>query len=143
MKRSILVFSLILISLLSCSESDDNPYEDSVCDQITKVDSSRYKSNQSEGFLIRSVQVIGDCLEVEIESSGCSGDTWKVELIDADRVAESNPEQRDLKVLLENEELCNAIVFKTYTFDLRPVRTGNNVVLLNLESWEEQIRYEY
>ena len=143
MKKSILVFSLILTSLLSCSKSDDNPYEDSVCDQITKVDNSRYKDNQSEGFSIRSVQIIGDCLEVEIESGGCSGETWKVDLIDAGRVAESNPEQRDLKILLENEELCNAIVFKTYTFDLRPVQTNNSVVLLNLELWEEQIRYEY
>jgi hypothetical protein len=143
MKKSIFAFSLILTSLLSCSESDDNLYEDSVCDQITTVDNNRYKNNQSEGFLIRSVQIIGDCLEVEIESGGCSGDTWKVELIDAGRVAESNPEQRDLKVLLENEKLCNAIVFKTYTFDLRSIQTRNNVVLLNLDLWDEQIRYEY
>lgn len=143
MKKSILVFSWILTSLLSCSESDDNPYEDSVCDQITKVDNSRYKSNQSEEFSFRSVQIIGDCLEVEMESGGCSGDTWKVELIDADRVAESNPEQRDLKLFLANEELCNAIVLKTYTFDLRPIRTRNNIVLLNLELWDEPIRYEY
>lgn len=143
MKKSIFAFSIILTSLLSCSESDDNPYEDSVCDQITTVNNNRYKNNQSEGFLIRSVQIIGDCLEVEIESGGCSGDTWKVELIDAGRVAESKPEQRDLKVLLENEELCNAIVFKTYTFDLRSIQTRNNVVLLNLDLWVEQIRYEY
>jgi len=143
MKKSIFVFSLILTSLLSCSESDDNPYQNSTCDQITIVDNSRYKSNQSEGFLIRSVQLTGDCLEIEIESSGCNGDTWKVELIDAGRVAESNPEQRDLRVLLEYEEFCNAIVFKTYTFDLRSIRTRNNVVLLNLNLWDEQIRYEY
>jgi len=143
MKNSIFAFCLILISLLSCSESDDNPYENSVCDQITTVDNSRYKNNQSEGFLIRSAQIIGDCLEVEIESGGCSGNTWKVELIDAGRIAESNPEQRDLKAVLENEEVCNAIVFKTYTFDLRPVRTTNNIVLLNLDLWDEQIRYEY
>jgi len=143
MKKSILVFSLFISSLFSCSDSDANPYEDSVCDQITTVDNSRYKSSQSEGFLIRSVQIIGNCLVVEIEAGGCSGDTWKVELIDAGRVAESNPEQRDLKILLDNRELCYAIVHKTYTFDLRPIQTTNNVVLMNLELWDEQIRYEY
>ena len=143
MKISILAFCLILISLLPCSESDNNPYEDSVCNQITTVDNSRYRNNQSEGFLIRSAQIIGDCLEVEIESGGCSGNTWKVELIDAGRIAESNPEQRDLKVVLENEEVCNTIIFKTYTFDLRPIWTRNNVVLLNLDLWDEQIPYEY
>lgn len=143
MKKSILVTGLILIFLQSCSDSDDNPFLDSVCDQITKVDNNRYKNTQSEDFSVRSLNITGDCLEVQIESSGCSGDTWKVDLIDAGRVAESYPEQRDVKLLLDNEELCDAIVIKTYSFDLRPVRTGNNVVLLNLELWGEQIRYEY
>ncbi len=142
-KNSVLVFSLILVTLVSCSDSDDNLYEDSVCDQITIVDNNIYNSTQTDGFSITNIELAGDCLEVEILSSGCSGDTWKVNLIDAGRVAESNPEQRDVKISLDNQEDCEAIITKTYTFDLRPIRTQSNVVLLNLELWDEQIHYDY
>ena len=143
MKKAIFVISLILITSISCSDSEESLYEDSVCDQITEVNNNKYKSIQTSGVIIRDVQLTGDCLRIEIESGGCSGDTWKVDLIDGGRVAESTPEQRDLKISLINNELCNALVTRTYTFDLRPIRTNNDVVLLNLDLWEEQIRYEY
>ncbi len=141
MKR-LLLFCLIT-TLLSCSDSDDDPYADSLCDEVTVIDNHRYKNSESQGFLIRSVQLTGDCLEVEIESGGCDGSAWEVELIDADRVAESNPGQRDLKILLKNLEECSAIVVKTFSFDLRPLQLQNNTVLLNLQQWEGQIRYQY
>jgi hypothetical protein len=141
--NKILSYSLIIISLLSCSESDDDLYLDSNCDHITIVDNDLYKNIQFDDYLIRSVQLTGDCLEVEIESGGCSGNTWKVDLIDAGRVLESHPEQRDLKISLDNQEICNLIIIKTYTFDLRPIQTRKNVILLNLEGWDDQIRYEY
>lgn len=144
MGRLTFFLSLILVGFQSCGSSDDdNPYLDSACDQIISVDNSRFKQIQSEGFEITDVRVNGDCLEVEIVSGGCSGNTWKVELIDAGWVAESYPEQRGIKLILDNKELCNAIVTKTFTFDLRPVRTFSDVVTLNLEHWKQQIRYEY
>lgn len=143
MKKTIFAFSFIFIFLQSCSGSDDDLYLDSVCDQVTVVNNHRFRSTSSQGYSIKSIGLTGDCLEVEIESGGCGGSTWKVELIDAGSVAESSPEQRNLKIFLDNQELCNMVVIKTYTFDLRPVRTGNNVVLLNLEGWEEPIRYEF
>ena len=135
--------ALILIFLQSCSETDDNPDVVSICEQATVVDNNRFKAASSEGYAIRNVQLTGDCLLIEVESSGCDGRTWDVALLDAGRVSESNPEQRDLKLFLESTELCSSIVNKTYNFNLRPIRTPGNVVLLNLELWDEQIIYEY
>lgn len=135
--------SLFLLILFSCSDSEEDLYLNSICDQLTTVDNTRFKNTPADGYVIQHVQITGDCLEVQIAASGCSGETWKVELVDAGRVAESNPEQRDLKILLDNGEICTAVVVKSYTFDLRPVRTRENVVLLNVELWEEQVLYEY
>lgn len=142
MKNLLFALSLLLI-LQSCIDSDDNPSIDSVCDQVTIVDNALYNNNVSESFSIKGIQLVGDCLEVEIQSSGCDGGSWEVKLVDSGGIAESIPEQRYLKVFLNNEELCEAIILKTYNFDLRPLRTGNDVVLLNLEKWDHQIRYEY
>ncbi len=143
MNKLIFILCLNLILLASCDNPHDNPFLDSTCDQITNIDNSKYQNNQSEGFSIQNIKVNGDCLEVEIRSGGCNGNSWKIELIDANRVTETAIEQRDLKILLDNEELCNALVYKTYSFDLRPLRTESNKVLLNLELWEKQILYEY
>ncbi len=145
MKNIFTIFCLFLMLFVSCSDSDDNDeFIDSKCDQITSIDILKYKNNESSVFSIQSVEITGDCLEVIIGSGGCSGETWVTELVDANRVAESNPEQRDLRILLKNEELCNAFISKTYSFDLRPIRiVDSNKVLLNLEFWDEQILYEY
>ena len=144
MKISSIIYFIFFLLLLSCSESDDDhPFEDSLCDRITIVDNERYQNTNTRYYSIKNVALSGDCLELEIESGGCSGDTWKVDLIDSGGIAESNPEQRFLKLSLKNEELCNAIVIRTFSFDLRPIRTRNNIVLLNLEQWDEQITYDY
>lgn len=143
MKKTSYIFSLIILILLSCSESDDNPHEESLCDEITIVDHDRYNNTESKGFLIKSVELTGDCLEVKIESAGCDSDSWEVDLIDSSGIAESLPVQRFLRISLDNTGDCLAMVIKTYTFDLRPIRTGDDVVLLNLALWEELIPYEY
>lgn len=100
-------------------------------------------NTQTEDYTIRSIQVVDDCLEVQIQSSGCSGDTWKVELIDSGNVAESNPEQRYLKISFTNTELCDAVISKSFSFDLSPLRISSPSILLNLTLWDEQIPYTY
>lgn len=142
MKNLLFTFMLLFV-FQSCKEADDNPYPDSACDQKVIVDGNLYKNSDSESFSIQSVLLEGDCLEVKIQSGGCSGETWDVKLVDSGGIAESNPPQRYVKVLLGNKELCEGLISKTVIFDLRPIRTGDNVVLLNLENWDDQIRYEY
>ena len=141
--KKLLFAALSLIFLQSCSEPDDKPKLISTCEHVAVVDNIRYKAAQPEGYRIKDVQIVGDCLSIEVESSGCDGETWEVTLLDADRVSESNPEQRDLKLVVNSKEFCSSIIQKTFTFDLRPIRTPGNAVLLNLELWDEQIVYEY
>lgn len=140
------VFALILFALFmeSCNdETTDIASLNSVCDQIAIVNPSRFTITQPEGYTITRIQLIDDCLQVEIQASGCSGDTWKVDLIDSGNVAESNPEQRYLKISLNNAELCDAVISKTFTFDLSPLRISSPSILLNLDLWNEQIAYAY
>lgn len=142
MKNLLFVLGLIFV-IPSCEEADESDFLDSECGQTTIVDNNLYKNGQSGSFSIRNISVVGDCLEVEIQSIGCASESWELNLVDSGGVAESNPEQRFLKLFLDNEELCTAVIGKTFSFDLKPLRTGNDVVLLNLEMWDEQIRYEY
>ncbi|TSE09878.1 hypothetical protein [Aquimarina algiphila] len=144
MRNTFILLILSLVLFVSCNDSDDNEFVGSKCDQIAIIDHIKYINKESAVLSMERVEINGDCLEVVVGSGGCGGQTWVVELVDANRIAESNPEQRDLRILLKNEELCNAFILKTYSFDLRPIRiTNSNKVLLNLEFWDEQILYEY
>lgn len=144
MKKLVFALALLALFMESCNdETTDNASLNSVCDQIAIVNPSRFTNTQPEGYTITRIQLIDDCLQVEIQSGGCSGDTWKVDLIDSGNVAESNPEQRYLKISLNNTELCDAVISKTFTFDLSPLRISSPSILLNLDLWNEQIPYTY
>ncbi len=144
MTNTFILLNLILVLFISCNDSDDPEFIDSKCDQIVIIDNQKYINDKSSGLSVQSVEINGDCLNVVLTSGGCDGKTWVAELVDANWIAESIPEQRDLRILLQNEELCDANISKMYSFDLRPTRIVNsNKILLNLEFWDEQILYEY
>jgi len=92
-----------------------------------------------------SAEVNGDCLNISISASGCSGETWVLELIDSEGVMESLPPQRNLKLILTNSEACLAVFTKTQSFDLTQLRVeeDENEVILNIEGFPESITYSY
>ncbi|WP_417371697.1 hypothetical protein [Gelidibacter japonicus] len=95
------------------------------------------------GFEITSAEIIDDCLVIGILSGGCTGNTIEMDLVDAGRVSETTVLQRDLKLFIDNTELCNAIVGKRMSFDLTSLRTQNKEISLNLERWDGQLIYTY
>lgn len=138
------IFSLLCIFLVvnACSVDDDQVTID--CGSNVIVNNNLYESVQNESaFQVVNAEIIGNCLEVDIASGGCDGSSWQVDLIDADIIVETLPEERYLKISFENQELCNAIVTRTFSFDIQALQTSQQSVLLNLENYEEQMLYEY
>lgn len=141
MKKRILylLISIVCFQLLSCSEGDNLPLVDSA----VLIDSDAYNSVLSDNYVIQSIKIDGDYLTIRFSSSGCSGESWKVKLIDSGAVAESLPPQRYLVLSLENNELCKAVITKELTFNISALRVDGNSVWLNLKNFEEGILYEY
>lgn len=144
MRKSIgLICVVITVLLLGCSSTVLDPYVDTTCDQVTLIDASKYMNASSAIYTIKEINVNGDCLEISIVSSGCDGNSWKAELIDSEGIMESLIVQRELRLVLENLEICDAIITKTFTFDLRPIQINDDKVILNVKFWDEQVLYEY
>lgn len=143
--RPILFLLFALTGFVSgCDTSDDDPPRSSQCGVLAEVDESRWRSANTERYFIEAVTLEGDCLEITLGSSGCNGETWEARLFDAAAIAESLPVQRSIRVDFSNEELCNAAISRSFTFDVTPLRAnGEDTVLFNLDGWEELIRYEY
>ena len=110
------------------------------CNQSVIISNTLY-NNVIEQPSIDSLEINEDCLKIVFSSSGCSGDSWELQLIDANEIAESNPVQRSLKLSIVNTEVCLAVITKELTFDISQLQTVDNQILLNISN--NQILYEY
>jgi len=115
-----------------------------VCDQNTIIDENMYSNLNSAHFNFVNVEIIDNCLNIEISASGCDGNNWEFNLVDSGDIVESLPEQRYLKLQLIKEELCDAVFKRTVSFDLTPIQvSGSDDIILNLEGLESSLNYKY
>ncbi len=146
MLDKVLVIFLVLLGCAACSDDDDNSDDDgnaSSCESDTVVDSSLFVSAPDDIVTINMLEINEDCLTINFSSSGCNGDTWEVVLIDSDEVLESLPPQRNVRLSLNNDELCQAFITQELTFDISMLRTEGSEVQLNFENSEDGILYQY
>ncbi len=140
MKKRILIGLVMTFGFISCNNDDD---DSSNCNQVVIVSSEQYESAPNDQLFINTLELNGDCLKINLSSSGCSGDTWNLKLIDSESIMESNPPQRNLRLSLNNEEDCEALITIELTFDVYDLRVDGNKVLLNITNSNDQILYEY
>lgn len=139
--KKLLILTLIGITILSCS-NDDNGNSNS-CDLETIISAEQYENAPSVQLNINSLEINGNCLKINFSSSGCSGDTWELKLIDSEVVLKSNPPQRNLRLSLKNQEACEAYITKELTFDISNLQVDGKKVQLNLTNSNDNILYEY
>ncbi len=141
MFQSIKILAIVFfLSLFSCQK---NKHETNLeCGESVIVNNVLYNTTSTDNYTITNVKIEGNCLFITIGSSGCNDD-WKATLIDANQISESNPEQRNLKLSLENNQMCLAYFTKEFSFDIRKLQTNNHQIVLNLATWNQQITYSY
>jgi len=142
MKNHIFNVLIVLFTLLSCTSNDENTIP---CELSTFINSEQFKSAPSDHLTINNLEINKNCLKINFSSSGCSGDTWEIKLIDSGEILESQPPQRNLRLSLKNEEACDAYLTKELTFDISQLKImdGSNSVLLNIINSDQQILYSY
>ncbi len=131
---------LFLLTAISCEKDDETEHD---CDGQVIVDSELYKTAPKDYVTINTMEIEGDCLNINFSSSGCSGDSWIVKLVDADVVMESNPPQRNLVFSLKNEELCEAVITKDISFDISTLQIEDGWIFLNVTNTDDRILYEF
>ena len=139
----VFAFVMISLSLPSCTKDKDDCHQSPDCDQFVIIDGAQYLTAPDDQLTIVSAELTDDCLRIKFASSGCSGSSWKVKLIDSETVLYSDPPQRNLRLSLKNQELCDAYIGKEITFDISVLRVNGNRVLLNITNSGSQILYEY
>lgn len=139
--KNIVLFLLPVIFFLSGCEKEDLMSSD--CDQKAVLNETQFKNAPADPVSIMEAEIIGDCLRIKFAASGCNGDTWKIQLIGSENLYESLPLQRDIRLSLENKEVCLAYFTKEMTFDLKALRSSGDKIQLNIANSELSVLYEY
>lgn len=139
--KNLILLALIPILLLGCTNGDE-PGPNG-CDLGTVISQELYREAPSDEATINSLEIEGDCMRINFSASGCSGESWKITLIDSGSILESDPPQRNLRFSLDNNELCEAFITKNLTFNIKNLRVEGGRVQLNLTNSGDQVLYEY
>ena len=135
-----LCFTLLFMNT-QCDEDDE---VQSYCGEAVVVDPGYYETATSDPYDLISAEITDNCLNIEFSASGCDGSTWSAVLVDSGDIMESSPEQRNLKLVFSNEELCQAVFEQTRIFDLTNLQIeGSSSILLNIEDFPAPLTYNY
>lgn len=147
MKRTgeILFIFLSLIVIVSCDEDTDKDKSYLTCDQEVIISSELFNTAPNDALTINSINIDGNCMLINFSSSGCSGDTWTIKLIDSGSIlVETSPPERTLRLSLDNEEICDAYILKNISFDISNLQVaGSNQVSLKITNNDSKITYNY
>lgn len=135
--KKVLIIAISFLCFTACDDDVNSIFDDST----VVIDNSIYQSTITNNYTISNVNLSGNLLTIKVSSSGCSGDSWKAILVDANEIAESDPVQRFIKLSLENKEACLAVFEKEFTFDITKLTKDFYRLTLNLEGWNNQINY--
>ena len=113
------------------------------CDTPVIVDADLFDTAPSDEFQLLSAVIEGHCLKIVVRyGGGCEEVTFQ--LIDAAVVMESFPIQRNIRLSLEDNDPCEALITQELLFDLTPLQVdGNSKVVLNLHGSQESLTYQY
>ena len=143
-RPSSIIICCVLLFNTQCNEDDGVLLPLTLCDAVTVINSELYENAESDFNSIVNVDISQNCLTITVSASGCSGDTWVFGLVGSETVMESSPVQRNVRLVLTNDEACLAVFTQEQSFDLSPLQVeGENEVLLSIQDFSDQIMYSY
>lgn len=145
MKKRFLSVVLIGLLCVSCFKDADDNLRLTLCDTVSKIVSeSEFSNIETSNYIITDVELNGDCLQITIQTGGCDPNFMGMGLYSPDAFYGQHPANRQLKVELDNNQLCDALFSKTVSFDVTPLRLEDqNELELLIDGWQASIVYVY
>lgn len=153
--RFLIIICIIVLTVVSCKKEEiETPEEIGFCEVLPVGhiscgpeiirDSLMFDSILSTFFTLSNVDISEDCLSFELTASGCDGNSWLVNLVEAQTIAYTNPITKELKVDFYNNEICAAVFTNHYYFDLLLLQENtDSVINLNIVNAGISILYSY
>ena len=141
-----LIYLLIVFAVFGCKKSDNVVIEPPLppeCDDPVIVDTDLYNTAPADEFQYQSAEIDGNCLKMVVRyGGGC--EIVDFQLYDAAAIMESFPIQRNIRLSLEDNDNCKALVTQELMYDLTPLQVeGYSTIILNLQGYSESLTYNY
>ena len=131
---------LAFLFLSSCKSDCVLPDD---CEEALEQDTHRYENAITDDFDFSAVEVDGDCLVLTVRYGGGCG-TVDFDLVAIEGSRFSLPPQVPMRLILDDDDPCEAYLAKELSFSLVPLRDqGAGTLMLDLEGWEEMLEYQY
>lgn len=143
MKYLFILIVFPFATILGCSSTT---YDDDDANQkcsATIIDNERYNNAISDSFEIIEINPENNCLKITLRYGGGCGEV-KAELVDSGDILESDPGQRNLRVIFDDNDDCEALIQKDFSFDISGLQIENeDRGLLNFQGSDLTYLYEY
>ncbi len=110
------------------------------------ADNNRYlfQNAETDSFDLLDVNVLGSCLELHIGYAGGCRDDIALHLVGSGDYAESLPPQLAVRLIVDDNDDCEAYIRRNYYFDLSRLQyEGLDELLLNIEGWQHSVLVNY
>ena len=140
---SLMIICSILLSGCNKSENVNNDSPLPECDISVVVDADLYQNAPADEFYFQSVTIDDNCLKISVQYGGGCEDVI-FQLFDASSILKSLPLQRNIRLSLEDNDFCEALITKKLDYDLMPLQVeGYAKIILNLQGFEGNLVYNY
>ena len=138
-----MIFCSILLSGCNKTESVNIDLPLPECDNSVVVDADLYQNAPADEFYYPNATVDGNCLKITVQYGGGCEDVI-FQLFDASSILKSLPIQRSIRLSLEDNDFCEALVTQELSYDLTPLQVdGYSKIILNLQGFTESLVYNY
>lgn len=142
MKTTFILLMTLFLTTRGCTKDERESKYNNRCNFVS-IDSEQYNNLTTDDFNIVDIKFEDRCLKITIRYGGGCKDV-SLRLIDSDSVFESNPVQRNLKIILTDNDDCEALITKEFYFDITKLKVeGQNEVLLNFFESDKTHLYTY
>ncbi len=134
------VYILVLLLFGGCQENNGLPEQG--CQSLV-IDKLLFLSSQRDNFEFEEINLVGDCLEVTIRYAGGCGDI-QTSMIDSGDIEKLPQTRRQLRLILDDNDPCEASITKSLSFDLVEIQVPEvKEIYLNISGWPTPVLYKY
>lgn len=146
--KNLFLVVLLLFTALSCEKQDtscscDDP---APCDAFAVLDNSAYQDGPDDPYFLREANIEDDCLYLRFQYGGGCREV-DFDLVGAFQLGETAPLTRFVRVALDDDDNCEALITEEVTFNLKPLRVEGEeelrILIGNPEGEDFSVVYTY
>lgn len=130
----------------SCKPKEKLNKSDDICVPILIDANFMDKNGVGKNVMVQGASIKGDCLTLEVaHGGGCPTRDDKYTLVWDKKILKSMPPQVILKLHLDSEDNCKAMVRRTLTYDIAALQEANprGQVMVRIRNYDGRLSYEF